>query len=91
MQKCKSCGADIIWIKTPVSVMPCDPEPRNYRPDKNGESVIVTSGGEVIKARLTSPGQSIGTGYISHFATCPNAARHRKQGASKAKQESMCL
>lgn len=79
MAKCKSCGAEIIWIKTPASSMPCDPELLYYRPDKKGAVTIVTPGGEVVRAKLVEAGKSVGGGYISHFATCPDAALHKKK------------
>lgn len=30
---------------------------------------------------ITEAGEYV-TGYVTHFATCPNAAEHRKRGAS---------
>lgn len=36
--------------------------------------------GEVVAARLNGdPGEAAGTGYISHFATCPKAGSFRRQ------------
>ena len=61
MAKCKSCGADIIWIEMQSGKkMPCNPE----------KTTIVTVDGKTI------------TGHIPHWATCPTAGTHRKQGAS---------
>ena len=76
MSKCKSCGAEILWIKMKSGkAMPVDPEP--YRFCKVGEDpdTFVTKEGETVKG---IPGV-IMTGYISHFATCPNADRHRRR------------
>ena len=73
MSKCKSCGAEIIWVKTSSSSMPCDPEAVHYRPDKAGEAMVVTPSGKIIRARIVPPAQCTGHGYTPHFATCPNA------------------
>lgn len=49
MAKCKSCGADIIWIKMQSGKsMPCDAGQITYWKKKNGTKVIVTPNGEVI-------------------------------------------
>ena len=57
--KCRSCGQQVIWIKTVAGKnMPFNPQLVTYR-QGDGKEKIVT--------------------YISHFATCPNAARHRKK------------
>lgn len=68
---CTSCGRDIIWCKTPQGKrMPVDAEPvkgGNLRLEDvqdEGPCVYCTKAGE-------------GT-HVSHFATCPNAAQHRK-------------
>lgn len=60
MSKCKSCGAEIIWIKTPAGKnTPIDAEPAGLF------WVHLKSGWVTYK------------GFVSHFATCPNAAGHR--------------
>lgn len=91
MATCKSCGATIVWIKTPSSVMPCDAGQRTYRPDKQGDTMIVTPGGQVVRARLVRPGLATGVGYISHFATCPFAAQHKRREKDRADQVEMDL
>lgn len=79
MSKCKSCGAEIIWIKTRNGKnMPCDAEPVYYLPDPDGKEVIVTSGGTVTHGFLSDM-RIAETGYRSHFATCPNANQHRRR------------
>ena len=65
---CKSCGARIIWAITGNGKkMPVDAKPT----DKGN---IVLEGEEPV-AVYVDPGT--GT-HTSHFATCPNAAEHRK-------------
>lgn len=60
--KCKSCGAEIVWVKmSGGALMPVDAKPKSM--------VIVNEtnmDGYVIMA------------HTSHFATCPNANSHRK-------------
>ena len=79
--KCRSCGQQVIWIKTVAGKnMPCNPQLVTYR-QGDGKEKIVTPNGEVLSGELVGAGtqDATGVGYISHFATCPNAARHRKK------------
>lgn len=82
MAKCRSCGAEIIWVKLASGKsMPCDAESVTYWADDKGDDMVVTPNGEVVRARLSGEAsEATGIGYISHFATCPNADRHRKGG-----------
>ena len=80
--KCRSCGQQVIWIKTVAGKnMPCNPALVTYKDQQGGKEKIVTPNGEVHSAEIVESGTSnaTGIGYISHFATCPNAARHRKK------------
>ena len=82
MSRCKSCGAEILWIKMKSGkAMPVNPE--RYRFCKVGETTetFVNELGETVKG--VPP--VIMTGYISHFATCPNADKHRKRMKRKSK------
>lgn len=79
---CKSCGQRVIWIRTTAGKnMPCNPEMITYKIKQGGKEKIVTPNGEVHSAEIVESGTSdaTGIGYISHFATCPNANRHRKK------------
>ena len=79
MAICKSCGAEIIFIKTSHNTsIPCDPAIILYRRSTTGSKTVVTRNGEVIKADIVSEAYMHGEGYISHFATCPDASAHRK-------------
>ena len=76
MPKCKGCGREIIWI----GKMPCEPERIVYQQDNHGEYRVVTPNGEVLRARMPeNPQTATGVGYISHFATCPQADRFRRK------------
>jgi hypothetical protein len=64
MAICKSCNAEIAWVKSAGGkMMPVD---------KNRVTVITPEGNLI-------------TGGLSHFATCPNAAQHRKPKPEKSK------
>ncbi len=70
-QKCRSCGAAILWCKTEKGkAMPVDAEP-----SENGNVMLVGDVAKYVKPGETLPGIAL---HLSHFATCPNAAHHRK-------------
>lgn len=77
MSACKSCGASIIWARTPAGrVIPVDREPTEdgnvrltYR-DHKAHALVVGKGED-----LFSSGEAR---HTSHFATCPDADKHRK-------------
>lgn len=78
MAECRSCGAQIIWIKTKAGkAMPCDADKVNYTAVEKGTSVIVTPTGDVVRGEVSENGDK--SGYISHFATCPFANKHRRK------------
>jgi hypothetical protein len=83
MHKCRSCGADIRWIKTPAgNVMPCEADPILYWDGYGGNVKIVTQTGGVVTGTLDQPSLfdfdvPPKTGYIPHWANCPNAKKHR--------------
>lgn len=78
MSKCKSCGAEIIWIPTiGGKSMPCDKKPIPYREDPSGSMQIVTKDGRVVRAKLDASSDVFG--YVSHFATCPDAEKWRQR------------
>ena len=85
MAKCKSCNANIIWFKTKAGKsMPCNPGQVKYWQKHNGSKRIVTPEGDVIACELEPPCTAgelpeTGTGYVSHFATCPDAGSHRRK------------
>lgn len=82
MNKCRSCGAKIIWIQTANGKnMPCNPEKIHYRTYEGAgtpEKILVTPDGNITMG-TPDPSSDL-YGYVSHFATCPAAAAHRKKG-----------
>lgn len=77
---CKGCGRLIGWIRTSAGKsMPVDPDQVSYWQSAKGKSKIVTPNGEILSAHLDGPIEKCtGLGYMSHFATCPQAEAFRK-------------
>lgn len=84
-RNCESCGRPIVYIKTKNGkYMPCDPKPLQYvaREDGADRLVITDANGEtqIIRCELTGNRVGVRTyGLMPHWATCPNAARHRER------------
>ncbi|HEX8090025.1 MAG TPA: hypothetical protein VF762_14285 [Blastocatellia bacterium] len=80
-RRCKSCGAIIKFVRS-LAGKPIPVNPEFVRAD--GEKVLVFPDGATGKARGSFTG-----GYVSHFATCPDAAffkrvkRHRTARAAR--------
>ena len=78
MAKCKSCGAEIIYItSTKGKQIPCNAKPVKFDYALGAADRVVTRNGEVLPALISEHGAE--TGYISHFATCPFANSHRRR------------
>lgn len=77
---CKGCGRLIGWIRTSAGKsMPVDYEAVLYWQDPEGKQKIVTPNGEVVSARLFGTSEACtGKGYMSHFATCPQAEAFKR-------------
>jgi hypothetical protein len=75
LDKCKSCGTEMIWAKTPAGkLMPLD-----RTPTADGMWALDEAEGACY---FVSPGSFAffdGPRHHSHFATCPDAAKHRKR------------
>jgi hypothetical protein len=75
-EKCRSCGADIVWCQTGKGkAMPVDAEPC-----ADGNVAITASQvpGQLPFANvLTPPTLGLEALHKSHFATCPDADRWR--------------
>ena len=81
MAKCRSCGAEIIWIKTPDGkLMPCDAAPVYYCA-KSGSKRIVTWNGQVRACEYTDDvNKATGVGYVPHWSTCDHGEHFRRSG-----------
>lgn len=79
---CRSCGAKILWIRMvsgkwhPVNA---DPEYALELPGI-GRRFFVTEDGKIIRGECcTEHADGAVRAYTSHFATCPNADKHRRR------------
>lgn len=85
MAKCKKCGADIIWLKTPKGKWMCvDEGLKAYEESKDGADYLVNDFGEVIRCNILAhedvrTGKATGMARTPHWATCPNADSFRKR------------
>lgn len=77
---CRICGKRIRFIRMKSGKsMPVDETFVNYKLAAGGKDRIVTPTGEVVTCIAgVDVGEADGFGYVSHFATCPNASRHRR-------------
>jgi hypothetical protein len=94
--KCKSCGADIKYIKSESGkYIPCDIELKPYFEDE-GKQLIVMELGKVLTGLFVEPNHmkpynNYKYAYQSHFDTCPNAAAHRKTKEQMQKFEQITM
>lgn len=81
MGTCTSCGARIRWTRTKNGKwMPLDPHPIPIRENIESKDTFVTASGLVIHAdKAESLEEAHVFGFVSHFVTCPNAAKHRRR------------
>lgn len=76
---CRGCGREILWAETRSGKrIPLDPEP-SVAGNVVLEQASSSEGGlEVFRALFLAPGSSWPSKrYVSHFSTCPAAARFR--------------
>lgn len=78
--KCRSCGALIFWARTSSGKsMPID-----AMPTSDGNIELGTDPGTMETTAHVRDGSwpegLTGERYTSHFATCPQAAQHRRAG-----------
>lgn len=76
MSECRSCHAPIVWAAWADTnkLVPLDPNPT-----LTGNVIRLATtnhAGLPVIARATA--EHTGTRYSTHFATCPNAAEHRR-------------
>ena len=77
MARCKGCGAEIIFIKTTGGKMtPVNAEPVMFNYKLGAKDLVITGNGEVLPADIREDGKE--RGWISHFSTCPDAGKFRK-------------
>ena len=81
---CRGCGQEIAFIKTVKGkTMPVNPTSVYFVP-AGGPNTYVMADGSIKRGREPGPmDQQTWIGYISHFATCPEADSFRKRGRDK--------
>lgn len=73
--RCNSCGAEIVWARSEGGrAMPLDAEPV-----EGGNVELLADGTAIVLKKEEAASYLPGTLRKSHFATCPHAARHRKE------------
>lgn len=76
MSTCRSCGRPIRWARTtkakriPIDLAPVDDGNVTLSDDRDPIATVHPPGQAPLDA---------GPRYVSHFATCPDADRHRKR------------
>lgn len=83
--KCKSCGQRIRFIRMKSGKsMPVNEQFVNYKLDPSGKDRIVTPSGDVVACISgVYASEADGYGYVSHFATCPEANQHRRRTGTR--------
>ena len=72
LKRCRSCDAPIIWARTAKGKS----IPLDASPTSEGNIVLaVFNVAHVLRSGESAAGRPT---YTSHFATCPNAAEHRR-------------
>lgn len=79
MSQCRSCGFEIIWVRTERGRrMPLNAEPTEKH-DQSGVFVLRERDDPQGPLAISAWGlEGTEPHYISHFATCPNADDHRR-------------
>ena len=74
--KCRSCGAEINFVQAKNKAGIIKAHPVN----KDGIFILCSTGEKDEKGKYI---YGYKKGYLSHFATCPNAAEHRNTGTGQ--------
>lgn len=80
MTTCRSCDAEVVWCLTVSGKR----MPVNKRIDSNGNLYMLGGSPVVVVSTTSALGRAIfdfapeKKTYTSHFATCPNAEKHRR-------------
>jgi hypothetical protein len=78
--KCRSCGDPIAFVRVGSRAMPVNLDVKHVSPNGHGKRLMLVSlEGKIIQGFECKPKEAgAQAGRVSHFATCPNAAQHRK-------------
>ncbi len=70
--KCRSCGAPIVWgITKKCNRVPLDPPEKRFVPICRGDMLNLPPG-DIPEVEMRET-------WLSHFATCPDADKHRRK------------
>lgn len=73
IDKCRSCNAPIRWVRMPSGkANPLDAQPS----EKGNVRIEENEIGKIVPKDEMIAGEPL---YLSHFATCPNAAKYRRK------------
>lgn len=82
VKACGSCAAEVIWTVThkgrrmPVDAAPVEGGNIRLRSEADGDRVIAEYPGKEHPGLFDEGDRAR---YVSHFATCPQAAQHRRR------------
>lgn len=81
MAKCRSCGAEIVWMQMRSGAsMPCDPALVPFWAKLKGKGKIVTQDGDLVSCEFEGPMDDMtNVGRIPHWATCPFSRAHKRK------------
>ena len=85
MNRCRGCGAEVIWVKTAANrrKMTIDAEPVWVKVESGGNTFILKDGRCVIGRRVgdafDDPDAEVIEAHESHFATCPVGGQFRNR------------
>lgn len=83
--RCSTCGAEILWLWTdngrwaPVEKDAVLATIRKEFASARDDIVGFSEGGSPVRARPPEPGAETQKVYVSHFAACPQASKHRRR------------
>lgn len=78
LMQCGSCGADIYFIRTKKNAkpIPVNVEPVFFKPCT--ASFVTPTGAVVRGIEVERSDPEARTGFVTHFASCPDADKHRR-------------
>lgn len=81
VNQCGSCGAEIYWLKHPITRRPA---PIEVATSDNGNIVVNLTRGDYDLVRAEDRHLHKGFLHLNHFATCPAASTYAKRGNRNA-------
>lgn len=79
--KCRSCGAEIVWVTMQSGKkMPCDAELIGFLEKNDAQTVFIRPDKGIVMRGVKAPtDMTCFWGYRSHFETCPQADQFRRK------------